>query len=733
MAELQAPEQQREEQGMAELLGSQVGRYRLTRLLGKGPAADVYLAHHVSLGMEVVIKWFRTPLTGDTDRERFFHEAHVLASLVHPAINRVFHGDVLDGSPYLVMTYAAAGSLRQCLRPVIFAPTSWIIACGMQAAEALQYAHDQQRLHCNIKPENLLLGPREEVLLADFGMIALPTHVSQHSTQGGAGSGVSIAPEQLQGNPCSASDQYALAAVLYEGLTGALPFQGSAPEAAKGRLFPPSPLQANMPTFLEDLQQVLQTALDKDPNKRFASMQAFAQALKRCQREESAGRRRFFHRMPFSEPPENWVFRSRFEEAAPGHAVEAVSKEPKAPLPPIPPSAFPLLVGSAVRGKLKQRIQVALLVRSAARRSLKQQIRVVLGVRRLRQALKQDDYQAASAEVRALGLRGIPPLCDALQQERVRRAASAALVETVSQAGMILQEVLFQALEQLGLAAVPPLMEALQQERVRRKARQVLVIILHQADECLWEAALGALEQLGSLAVVPLVDYLEGSNDPERVKAAVVVLQRLLARCASENTQTLEEALGQASNITWSRFLPLVEQLGPLAVVPLVDSIVGSDDYEQVKRAVTVLQRLLEQDASESAQALEKALASASEVRWRDLLSLLKLLGPLAVVPLAKNLRRTQEAYRIGTAVHVLQHLVEHHAAELAPEVLQLIAATDPQIQAQGGMRVWGYDRDNQFFCETHSWPVIIECSYLLYLAQQELLRRDWEGPHPSS
>ncbi|HEY7126720.1 MAG TPA: protein kinase [Ktedonobacterales bacterium] len=265
---------------MADRVGQQLGNYRITRLLGKGGFAEVYLGVHVHLGTEAAIKVLSTQLATAGDVEKFRQEARTIATLVHPNIIRVFDFDVVDGSPYLVMDYAPNGSLRQRfpqntpLAPATFLPSL------QQIAEALDYAHAHRFVHRDIKPENLLLGRQNEALLSDFGVATVAQTSSQQSTQNIAGTAAYMAPEQLQGHPRAASDLYSLGIIVYEWLTGERPFRGSFTEIASQHvLTPPPPLRTKVPGISPTLEQVVLTALAKDPKDRFSSVRAFATAV----------------------------------------------------------------------------------------------------------------------------------------------------------------------------------------------------------------------------------------------------------------------------------------------------------------------------------------------------------------------------------------------------------------------------------------------------------------------
>jgi VCBS repeat-containing protein len=265
---------------MTDRIGQSVGKYRLTRVLGKGGFAEVYLGTHLHLGSQAAVKLLLAPLASASEIAQFRREAQTIAALVHPNIVRVLDFDVEGDTPYLVMDYAPNGSLRQRLPAATPLPAASLAPVLAQVADALQSAHDQHLVHRDIKPENMLVGRRNEVLLSDFGIAIAAQSTSQQKTQGVAGTAAYMAPEQLQGKPRPASDLYALGVVAYEWLTGTRPFVGSFTEVASQHLFtPPPPLRAHAPDLSPAVEQVVLTALAKDPKERFSSVHAFTTAF----------------------------------------------------------------------------------------------------------------------------------------------------------------------------------------------------------------------------------------------------------------------------------------------------------------------------------------------------------------------------------------------------------------------------------------------------------------------
>jgi len=274
---------------MVDHVGQQLGNYRLSRLIGHGGFAEVYLGEHIHLNTQAAIKVLQIRLTG-SNLEQFRNEARTIASLVHPNIVRVLDFGVEDDIPFLVMDYAPNGTLRQRHPRGVPLPPLSIVPYVEQAAAALQYAHNEKLIHRDVKPENMLVGRNEDVLLSDFGLVMIAQSTSSQTTKEMAGTLPYMAPEQINGKPRPASDQYALGIVTYEWLSGERPFQGSFVEIATQHLVtPPAPLHGKIAGISPAVEEVVFTALAKDPQQRFASVHAFAAAFEQaCQTPYSA-------------------------------------------------------------------------------------------------------------------------------------------------------------------------------------------------------------------------------------------------------------------------------------------------------------------------------------------------------------------------------------------------------------------------------------------------------------
>src|SRR6266567_3421944 len=230
---------------MADSVGQRLGNYRLVRLLGQGGFAQVYLGEHQRLGTQAAIKLLSTHLSDD-EVEKFLAEARIIARLEHPHIIRILDFDVEQDVPFLVMSYAPNGTMRRRFPKGTRLPLDIILTYLKQAADALQYAHVTKLIHRDIKPENLLLGRQNEMLLSDFG-IAIVAHSSRsQSMQEILGTTAEIATQHLHANP--------------------------------------PPLRELIPGMPPAIEAVVHKALEKDPHRRFASVQEFATAFEQaCQ------------------------------------------------------------------------------------------------------------------------------------------------------------------------------------------------------------------------------------------------------------------------------------------------------------------------------------------------------------------------------------------------------------------------------------------------------------------
>lgn len=284
------------------LEGLNIGRYRLSQLLGSGGMGEVYLANDPPVNRQVAIKVIRAEVSPYPDAEStkeaarlFQREVKAIASLDHPHILPLYdYGEeVVQGvsTTYMVMPYRSEGTLTTWLQnrgtQGLLSPAD-VTHIITQAASALQYAHDHGVVHQDIKPSNFLIRGNDEnpqqpyLQLSDFG-VAKINSATTNVSQSIRGTPTYMAPEQWAGNAVPATDQYALAIMAYELLTGRSPFQGGLGQMMYQHIHAkPQPPSTYNPAIPPDLDAVILQALEKEPEKRFLAIAAFARAFQQA-------------------------------------------------------------------------------------------------------------------------------------------------------------------------------------------------------------------------------------------------------------------------------------------------------------------------------------------------------------------------------------------------------------------------------------------------------------------
>jgi len=248
------------------------GRYRIIRKLGAGGMADVYLAEDQELGRRVAIKILNDRHAADDSFiERFRREAKNAAGLSHPNIVSIYDRGEAEGTYYIAMEFLDGRSLKELIVGRGPAPIKTAIDYARQILAAVGFAHRHGIVHRDIKPHNVLVGSEGRLKVTDFGIAR--SGASQMTEVGSIiGTAQYLSPEQARGAPVDqTSDLYSVGVVLYEMLTGQVPFTGDTPlEIAMKHLSevpkPPSELRPEVP---HDLDSVVLRALAKDPSERY--------------------------------------------------------------------------------------------------------------------------------------------------------------------------------------------------------------------------------------------------------------------------------------------------------------------------------------------------------------------------------------------------------------------------------------------------------------------------------
>lgn len=275
------------------------GRYRIIKPLGQGGMGTVYLADDTKLSRKVALK---IPHIRDSENDdvldRFLREARAAATLDHPNLCQVFDYGQIDGIHFLAMAYIEGAPLSRFVDPD--KPISERQAAGVirKLALALAEAHDKGVIHRDLKPSNVMINKRREPIVMDFGLARLDTHQDMRLTQTGTflGTPAYVSPEQIKGELDDigpACDIYSMGVILYELLTGRLPFEGNSFQVL-GKILtqepePPSHFRKGLDPVLES---ICLKAMAKDPGQRYPSMHEYASALSEYLRGETAGTER---------------------------------------------------------------------------------------------------------------------------------------------------------------------------------------------------------------------------------------------------------------------------------------------------------------------------------------------------------------------------------------------------------------------------------------------------------
>ena len=263
-------------------VGRTIGGYNIEAIIGSGGMATVYRAFQPQLERWVAIKVLTSTRSGNTAfLRRFQREAKAIAALRHPNILTIHDYGEEDGKGYIVMEYVSGGTLKDLLngQPMTWKETAMRI---LPVARAVAYAHSRRILHCDLKPANILLYRQDWPLLADFGLFQM--RGSPEVDEGGivTGTPAYVSPEQLTNERVSRqSDIYSLGVILFELLTGSLPFRATSTSSMmlQRLLEAPPSMRLFNDKIAPDLEDAVLRALAREPDRRYSDMDAMVKAL----------------------------------------------------------------------------------------------------------------------------------------------------------------------------------------------------------------------------------------------------------------------------------------------------------------------------------------------------------------------------------------------------------------------------------------------------------------------
>jgi TolB-like protein/tetratricopeptide (TPR) repeat protein/tRNA A-37 threonylcarbamoyl transferase component Bud32 len=324
----------------AQLQAGLAGQYALERELGRGGMATVFLAQDLKHKRAVALKVLLPDLAASVGAERFHREIEIAARLQHPHILTVLDSGEAAGQLWFTMPFVEGQSLRDRLHREHQLPVEDALRIAREAARALDYAHEQGVVHRDVKPENILLTRRGDVLVADFGIARALGGGTETLTQTGmaVGTPAYMSPEQAAGGQVDGrSDLYSLGCVLYETLAGEVPYTGPTAQAIVAKRFsdPPPSVRRVRPTVPEAVDQAVQRVLALVPADRFSTGMEFAHALQGPVTTPTATP------TVMTPPAPNWTTPA---PPAPAPAVAAPARSRR----PVPVAALMLALGFAI-------------------------------------------------------------------------------------------------------------------------------------------------------------------------------------------------------------------------------------------------------------------------------------------------------------------------------------------------------------------------------------------------
>jgi serine/threonine protein kinase len=281
------------------MIGQTITHYKILEKLGEGGMGIVYKAEDMKLDRLVALKFLPHHLTAnETEKARFLQEAKAASALNHPNVCTIYDIKEEDGQQFIVMEYIDGKTLRQIL-PV--KKLSEAYSYAIQIGEALQEAHAKGIVHRDIKADNIMVNSKNQIKVMDFGLAKLKGSLKLTRTSSTVGTLAYMAPEQIQGSDVDArSDIFSFGVVLFEMLTGHLPFHGEHEAAVMYSIMneEPESLQKYLPEVTPELLHIFNTALEKSPEDRYQAVSEMVRDVRRLQKQSTKLSRGSLANMP---------------------------------------------------------------------------------------------------------------------------------------------------------------------------------------------------------------------------------------------------------------------------------------------------------------------------------------------------------------------------------------------------------------------------------------------------
>ncbi|MBP1657944.1 MAG: serine/threonine protein kinase, partial [Bacteroidetes bacterium] len=270
------------------MIGNTVSHYKILEKLGEGGMGVVYRAEDTRLNRTVALKFLPRGLEShEPERERFLQEAQAASALNHPNVCTIYDIAEAEGQQFIAMEYVDGMTLREKIaRAQLDIGTA--VGYAIQIGEALEEAHAKGIVHRDIKAENIMVNSKNQVKVMDFGLAKLKGSLKLTKTTSTLGTLAYMAPEQIQGGTVDArNDIFSFGVVLYEMLTGHLPFRGEHEAAMMYSIVneEPESLQVSLPNAPSELLHTVNRALEKDPEERYQTVHEMLIDLRRLKKD----------------------------------------------------------------------------------------------------------------------------------------------------------------------------------------------------------------------------------------------------------------------------------------------------------------------------------------------------------------------------------------------------------------------------------------------------------------